>query len=439
MKKKFKSPEKVKFAWAFYDWANSVYSLVISTAIFPIYYESVTAGEHTDQIEFLGRTFTNTALYAYTMSLSFFLVAILSPLLSSIADASGKKKSFMKFFCYLGAASCAALFFFEGPNLWLGLGASLFASIGFSGSLVFYNAFLPEIAPFEEQDSLSAKGFSLGYLGGTLLMVLNLLMIQKPEWFGMSPDPEDIKWMTRCVFLTVAVWWFLFSQYTFKYLPDNVYNLKAPKRYLFKGYKELGKVWKSLSEAPRIKRFLFAFFFYSVGVQTVILLATLFGKKVLHLESSELIITILLIQVVAIGGSLLFSSLSRKMGNIKAIQLAIFIWILICFAAYFTQSSTQFYGIAAGVGMVLGGIQALSRSTFSKILPQTTNHATYFSFFDVTEKVSVMVGTLVFGLLEEISNNMRYSILALGIFFVVGYIILYKFERIKAPKETIAD
>lgn len=437
MVKKIKSPKKVKFAWAFYDWANSVYSLVISTAIFPIYYESVTAGENTDQIEFLGHTFTNTALYAYTMSLSFFLVALMSPLLSSIADASGKKKSFMKFFCYLGAISCASLFFFEGPNLWLGLLASLLASIGFSGSLVFYNAFLPEIAPFDEQDSLSAKGFSLGYLGSTLLMVLNLLMIQKPEWFGMTNSPEDTKWMTRCVFLTVAVWWFLFSQYTFKYLPDNIYNLKVPKRYFLKGYKELAKVWKSLSEEPRIKRFLSAFFFYSVGVQTVILLATLFGKKVLELESSQLIITILLIQVVAIGGSLLFSFLSKKMGNIKAIQLAIFMWILICFAAYFTQSASQFYIIAGGVGLVLGGIQALSRSTFSKILPETTNHATYFSFFDVTEKVSVMVGTLVFGMLEEISNNMRYSILALGIFFIVGYIILYKFKRIKAPKESV--
>lgn len=420
-----KGNPKLINAWAFYDWANSVYSLVIATAVFPIYYESITS-KNDGIVHFLGTEFHNSTLLSYSLSFSFLIVAFLSPILSGIADYTGNKKKFLQFFCYLGSLSVMSLFFFKDiDTLWIGIVFTILASIGFWGSIVFYNSYLPEIAEPKDHDRVSAKGFMFGYTGSVLLLAFNLVMVMKPELFGIS----DRGLPARISFLMVGIWWMGFAQVTFYHLPNNVFHKKPEKDFIFKGFKELKEVLKSLKQETSLKQFLMAFFLYSTGVQTIILLAGLYGKKELGIDTNKLIITILLIQVVAIFGAFLFSRISEKIGNIKALKLTIAIWGLICFAAYLLDKDNkyidlQFYSLGATIGMVLGAIQSLSRSTYSKLLPDTEDHATYFSFFDVTEKLAIVLGTFIFGFVGAISDSLKNSIFILAIFFLLGYIVL---------------
>ena len=425
MKTLEKGSPKLINAWAFYDWANSVYSLVIATAVFPIYYESVTS-ENKGTVYFLGTSFNNASLLSYSLSFSFLIVALLSPILSGIADYTGNKKRFMQFFCYLGSLSVMALYFFkDNDTLWIGILATILASIGFWSSVVFYNSYLPEVAFPEQYDRVSAKGFMFGYFGSVLLLTFNLTMVMQPELFGIT-DPTL---PARISFLSVGIWWMGFAQVTFYYLPNNVFNKKPRKDYIFKGLRELKEVVISLKKLTVLKQFLTAFFLYSTGVQTIILLAGIYGKKELGIGTSKLIITILLIQLVAIFGAYVFSRISERIGNIKTLKLTIAIWGLICFAAYLLDKDNkyidlQFYTLGALIGMVLGAIQSLSRSTYSKLIPETEDHATYFSFYDVTEKIAIVLGTFIFGFVGSITNSMRNSIFILAIFFLLGYIVL---------------
>lgn len=413
-------------AWALYDWANSVYSLVITSAIFPIYYNSVTTINGSDVVHFLGREYKNTALYSYTLSLSFLVIAFLSPLLSGIADYRGNKKSFMKFFCILGAVSCSSLYFFDSVSvLWIGILGFFLASIGWSGSIVYYNAFLPEIADKENQDRVSAKGFALGYIGSSLLLIFNLIMIMKPELFGIT----EKSFPARFSFLLVGLWWIGFASITFYFLPEKRNRISYEGNIFMKGFNELVGVWMQLQAQKALLVFLFSFFFYSMGVQTVMYVAALFGDKELKLQSDQLIITILIIQFVAIAGAYLFSSLSSKLGNLRALMIAIVVWIIICIAAYYTYTSIQFYVVAFVVGIVMGGIQSLSRSTYSKMLPPTQDHASYFSFYDVCEKIGLVLGTASYGLIEELTGSMRNSIVALISFFIIGLFLLSRVRK----------
>jgi UMF1 family MFS transporter len=420
-----KGDTKLINAWAFYDWANSVYSLVIATAVFPIYYDAVTS-DNNGIVHFLGTDFNNSTLLSYSLSFSFLVVAFLSPILSGIADYTGNKKRFLQFFCYLGSLSVMALFFFKGQDtLWIGILGTILASIGFWGSIVFYNSYLPEIAYPEQHDRVSAKGFMFGYFGSLILLVFSLTMVLKPEWFGIT----DSSLPARISFLAVGIWWMGFAQVTFYYLPNNVFHKKPEKDYIFKGFKELGVVLKSLKALTSLKQFLTAFFLYSIGVQTVILLAGLYGKKELGIDTSKLIIIILLINLVAIFGAFLFSRLSEKIGNIATLKITVIIWGGICVAAYLLDAKNefidiQFYALGGSIGMVLGAIQSLSRSTYSKLLPETEDHATYFSFFDVTEKVAIVLGTFIFGFVGAITDSMRNSFFILAVFFLLGFIVL---------------
>jgi len=403
-----------------YDWANSVYSLVITTAIFPVYWTTVTSENGSEQVSFLGFQFTNSALYTYSLSFAFLLIAILSPLLSAIADSSGSKKGFMKFFCWLGGLSCISLYFFDSSNLWLGIFGFVLATIGYSGSIVFYNAYLPEIAEPKDHDRVSAKGFSLGYIGSSLLLIFNLSMILFPDLYGI----KDSSFAARFSFLLVGVWWIGFAQITFNRLPKNIHKKERTGNYLLNGYKALIKVWKQLKDLQHLKVFLFAFFFYNMGVQTVMYVATIFGKKEVMMEDGQLIVTVLIIQFVAIGGAYLFSWLSGKKGNLKTLAIAILIWIGICIAAYNVYSINSFYILAMIVGFVMGGIQSLSRSTYSKMLPETKEHASFFSFYDVCEKFGLVLGTASYGIIEELTGSMRNSIIALITYFIIGLIFI---------------
>lgn len=419
-----KNDKKLQWAWAFYDWANSVYPLVVTTAIFPTFYEAVTSqkGEDgtliTDKVEFFGYLFSNTELYSYVISASFLVVSFLSPLLSGLADFWGNKKFFLKLFCYVGAISCGSLYFFNVDYLELSMISVFTASIGFWGSLVFYNAYLPEIAEPEDHDKLSAQGFSMGYIGSALLLIGILLLIMIG---GMN---------ARYSFPIVMVWWIGFAQYTFLKLPTYTNESHHEKANLWKGIQELKKVWNELKHITLIKRYLSAFFVYSMGVQTVLLMAVLFAAKEVDWGSDDagktgLIISVLLIQFIAILGAGIFSRMSKKFGNIKVLQVAVLMWIFVCFWAYFIQTPVDFYITASIVGFVMGGIQALSRSTYSKMLPVTDDHASYFSFYDVLEKIGIVIGTLSYGLIEGLTGSLRNSIFALAAFFVIGLILLY--------------
>ena len=343
------------------------------------------------------------------------------PLLTGMADYGGKKKMFLKIFAYLGSAACMGLFFFEGANIEYGILMAVIASIGYSGSLVFYNAFLPEISTSDRYDKISARGYSYGYICSVLLLIFNLVMIQMPELFGLESGSMPAK----ISFLTVGVWWVAFAQYTFKYLPEKNTGQKLSSDLLIKGYKEIRKVYASLKELPTLKKYLLSFFFYNAGVQSVMYLATLFGTKELNMDTGSLILTVLIIQLVGIGGAYLFAYVSKLKGNKKSIMIMIIIWIGICLGAYFVATQNQFYALAFVVGLVMGGIQALSRATYSKLIPQDTEDtASYFSFFDVTFNVSIVFGTLSYGVIEHLTGSMRNSALALGLFFIVGMVIL---------------
>ncbi|MDZ4714700.1 MAG: MFS transporter [Cytophagales bacterium] len=415
------SNTKVIRAWCMFDWANSVYSLVITSAIFPVYYQAVTTQtDGSDRVDFLGFSMVNSVLYSFSLSLSFLLIAPLLPLLSGIADYSGAKKSFMKFFVYLGSLSCMGLYFFRGENIEWGIACSMLASIGYAGSMVFYDAFLPEITTRDRVDAVSAHGYSMGYYGGVILLVINLAMISFWSDFGFSSEGDA----TRFSFVLVGLWWIGFSQVTFYGLPERERNASG-KRLVFNGYRELRKVVRSLVYHPSLKRYLVAYFFYNMGVQTVMYLAASFGAKELELEDSKLILTVLIIQLVASAGAYLFARLSSRAGNVETLMIMTGVWIVICFLAYFVTTPNEFYGIAFLVGLVMGGIQSLSRATYAKLIPSNSiDHASYFSFYDVTFTLSVVFGTFSYGLIEQLTGSMRNSTIALATFFILGMVLL---------------
>ncbi len=405
--------KKVITGWAMFDWANSVYNLVITTTFFPAYFAVVTSIKNfPGGIRFLGRTYVNTELKDYVMASGFLVIACLSPVLSSVADYRGNKKKFMQFFCYMGAAACSLLYFFDKDHVFFGLFCLMMAGIGFYGSQVFYNAYLPEIAADADMDRVSAKGYALGYIGSVLMQLVGFaLVVLMPG----SATPLKI------TFLLVGLWWIGFAQITFRALPVSVKKQQAEGvSILTGGFIELKKVWTQLRHLPVLRRYLPAFFFYSMGVQTVMLVAIDFGIKELKLADNKLIITAVLIQLVAIAGAIGMSKLSRRMGNLPVLMLTVMLWIGICVAGYFMRTENEFYVLASLVGLVMGGIQSMSRSTYSKFMPPTSDTASFFSFYDVTEKLAIVIGLVSFGLIEGMTHSMRNSLLMLTGFFIMG-------------------
>lgn len=495
------APRRVINGWAMYDWANSVYNLVITTTFFPIYFTTITKRHFgSEHIPFLGHTFQNSSLYSYSLAAAYLLIALLYPILTSVADTRGNKKNFMKVFCYMGAVGCSLLYFFDGSNLGLGIACFMLASMGYVGSLVFYNAYLPEIAIPEDQDRVSAKGYAYGYVGSVLLQIIGfvlVLTIKKDPFLG-----------PRLTFLLTGLWWAGFAQFTFRVLPRiNRTNLRKVNVFT-DGFTEIKKVYGEIKKMAVLKRFLRGFFFYSMGVQTVMMAATLFGSKLLGLDEIKLIVTIVLIQLIAIVGAIFMSRLSKTYGNIRVLMGVVLFWILICVAAYWTAGLAaplkpyhekiealqhlkerlkdrkayvlanaghtgsgpvdsailspkdaqtvlanidaaegkveaelsqweaalapkqgpieySFYLIALAVGLVMGGIQSLSRSTYSKLMPETKDTASYFSYFDLTEKIAIVIGMFSFGFIDDMTGSMKNSVIFLIIFFVIGLIWLY--------------
>lgn len=430
--------KKIINGWALYDWANSSYNLVITSTIFPAYFEAI-AVDHKggSTVTFLGRQFENSALYNYALAFAMLIVAVMSPLLSSIADYKGNKKKFLNFFLTMGSLACASMFFFEPGTLGLGIAAIIIACVGFWGSQVFYNSFLPEIAAPQDRDKISAKGYAYGYVGSVLLQLICFVFVFKPELLG--GDKETTIQFRTC-FLLVGIWWWGFGQLSLSRLPKPVAagNDDSIKRNVFsQGYKELQKVWAQVKQLPVLKRYLMSFFFYNMGVQTVMLVAALYGKGELEIPTDNLIIAILIIQLIAIPGAFTISWLSSKIGNIKTLMVLVLLWILLCFVAYYLPKGGiyEFYGLGAAVGFIMGGIQSLSRSTYSKLMPETKDTASFFSFYDVTEKLAAVVGIFSFGFITELTGSQRSSVLALASFFVIGLLLLLYTNA--ANKKTI--
>lgn len=429
-----KGSKKLINAWAFYDWANSVYSLVISSAIFPIYFGALFADINT--ISFFNYEIKNTAVISFGTAMAFVIVALISPLLSGIADYVGNKKKFMKIFVYLGSLSCIGLYWFDLETIYLGLLFYFLALIGLWSSLVFYNSYLPDIAYPEQQDRASARGFSYGYVGSVLLLLANLAMVMQPALFGIEGTGYEASMKAmKYSFISVGIWWAAFSQYSFYFLPKSNHEVKVTKDILWNGYKELKKVWEQLKKLTRLKRFLPAFFLYSMALQTVLLVAAYFGEEeIAWADSSEktvgLIVSILLIQIVAIFGAILTAKASERFGNVRVLIVINFIWVGLCIIAYYTRTPVQFYTVAGMVGMVMGGLQSLSRSTYSKLLPETLDTTSFFSFYDVTEKIGIVIGMVCFGLVDHISGSMRNGILFFVIFFILGALMLMRIPKL---------
>jgi UMF1 family MFS transporter len=425
-----KGSRKLLNAWAFYDWANSVYPLTITSSIFPIFYSALFASE-IKRVEAFGNEFKSTALITFVTAFTFLVVAVMSPILSGIADYVGNKKNFLKFFCYVGSAGCIGLYWFDisPERIHISLLFYFMGLIGYWGSLVYYNSYLPDIAFPEQQDSISAKGFSMGYLGSVLLLIVNLVMV-------MTQDTGEAKMqMMRYSFITVGLWWVIFSQYSFYWLPKGVSSgHKVTRAIVFNGFKELRNVWKSLLQNLRLKRYLYAFFVFSMAVQTIMLVAVYFGEEEIAWggdseKTSGLIVSILVIQLVAILGAFLTSRASDRFGNIKTLIFINFMWVMLCVYAYFMQTPLQFYIAAGFVGLVMGGVQSLARSTYSKFLPDTEDTTSYFSFFDVAEKIGIVIGMVIYGIIDQITGSMRNAILFLVVFFLMGIVLLFRVPK----------
>ncbi len=419
--------KKVVQAWWMYDWANSVYNLVITTTFFPIYFLGVTKSAYGESsVPFLGMTFKNSALYDYTLAFAYLAIALILPILSSIADSQGNKKRFMQFFCYMGGLSCMGLYWFKGANIEWGIGCFMGAVIGYAGSLVFYNSYLPEIAAMEDRDKVSARGFMMGYIGSVILQMVGFGLVL---YFQSKGDKTSGPLIT---FLLVGIWWIGFAQITFAYLPDGKPTAeRLSANFLTSGFKELAKVLKQVLRMGVLNWYLASFFLYSMGVQTVMLAAAMFGSKMLGLPATKLIITLVIIQLVAVAGATLIARLSSIFGNLNVLMSIVVLWIFICIAAYEVATLREFgenvefhfYGLAVGVGLVMGGIQSLSRSTYSKLMPVTTDTASFFSFYDMTEKIAIVIGVFTFGFIDE-RLGMKNSVLSLIVFFILGFIAL---------------
>lgn len=415
-----------------YDWANSVYQLTIASTIFPIYYNSITkAADGSFTVSFFGYPIINTVLYSWSIAAAYLVVAIFSPLLSSLADYTGRRKSFMQFFTWMGALGCGALFFFDPGHIELGIIAFTLATIGYGGSIVFYNSFLPVICDHEDQDKVSARGYSMGYLGGVVLLLFNLLMIMQPGLFGIT----DASLPARISFVTVFLWWIGFSQITFRRLPRYTFRKRQKdkeRNILFEGYRELSEVYRQVRLSRKLSLYLPGFFFMMMGLLTTMFMAATYGEKEIGLKEDVLIPTILVIQLVGMGGAWMFSRLSAIAGNLRALMLSVLMWIIICIGAYFITNAAQFIVAAFFIGIVMGGSQSLARSTYSKMLPpSTTDHTSFFSFYDVMEKLATVAGTFSFGIIEALTGSMRYSVLAITVFFGIGLLFLAWMRAVK--------
>lgn len=411
---------KQQKAWAYYDVGNSSYQLVIVTAIFPIYYAAVCP----ENISLFGSVWSKASFYLMLFSMSYLFIGIANPLLSGIADFSMARKKFMIGFTITGIIGTLMLCLFDSNHLEIGFMGTFLSTVGYAGSMVFYNAYLPEIAKEEDQDLLSARGYAWGYLSSMILLVIALI----PFVFGLL----DSELASKLTFLLVSIWWAFFSFYSISRLPKDALSIKSNRNMIVGGYIELFSAMKKVYSQKRLSLFLASFFFYMMGVQTVFYAATLFGKQELKLDDNLLIVTMLLIQLLGAIGANVLSKLARHKGNFIALSITIVIWAGVTVFAYLMQSAVEFIIASIFVGFVMGGIQSLSRSTYSKWTYKLKDKASLFSLLDFTEKIGIVIGTMAFAYFTDLFGSMREAILLLAGFFLVGLILLICSNQLKS-------
>ena len=403
-------------SWCMYDWANSVYSLLITSTLFPVYFNRIAKNAAGGpEVDFFGWKVLSPALFSFSVSFSFLLAGLLSPILSAYADLSGFRKHFLLFFCLMGSLACSLLYFFTGDQLELGMSLFVMAALGYSSSIVFYNSFLPDIATPDQYERVSARGFALGYAGSVLLLILILSPL-----FVVPGAAASMDLICRLGFVITGIWWMGFGWHAVSGLPASsggtgMFFSLTP---VVKRLKSALQICLSTAGLPR---FLSGFFFMNMGVQTIMYLAAIFGEAELKLSSEKLIVTILILQLVAILGAWFFARVSIRLQPLTTLLFACLIWSAICVAAYFVRTEVQFYAVAAAVGLVMGGSQSLLRSTFTHYLPASEQgKSVLYGLYDLLEKFSIVLGTLVFGMLNQLSGSMRIPALVLVIFFLAG-------------------
>ncbi|MEX1031265.1 MAG: MFS transporter [Paenibacillaceae bacterium] len=413
-------------AWMMYDWANSAFATTMLAAVLPIFYYDVAGKNLSEDLA--------ASYWGYTQSIALILVAIMAPLLGAIADLSGSKLRFLRVFAFFGILA-SALFVFVGVGDYvLASCLMIVGMIGFSGGNTFYDSMLTDLVPNDQRDMVSSKGYTMGYVGGGTLLAVNLLMIKKPELFGLESELQG----TYAAFLSVAVWWYIFSRPIFRrvgqFLPKPVVQYTFGE-YVGAGAKRLARTLRSIKHYPELLKYLIAFWLFSDGINTVIAMATIYGKTI-GIGTSDLITALLITQFVGIPFTLLFGKIAVKLGSKKSLYITLSTYVGIVLLGYFMQNATHFYLLAIMVGMVQGGSQAVARSIFSKLVPQTRS-AEFFGFLSVSSKFSSSFGPFVFAIVGQITGNARYGILALLLFFVGGIILLTRVNLAKGEREAV--
>jgi len=416
--------KKTVYAWAMYDWANSAFATVILATVLPIFYKDVAGVNLPGNLA--------TSYWGYTQTIAMIIIAVISPILGAAADYSDSKKSFLKFFVFLGITGTALLFFVNEGSYLMASFFFIIANIGFSGGNVFYDGFLTDISDSDSIDYVSSLGYASGYLGGGLLLAVNLLMISKPGLFGIS----SVTAATQISFVTVAIWWLVFSLPAFKYLPAP--NKKVEKipldQYTKMAFGRLKSTFVHIRKYRELWKFLLAFWLYNDGIGTIIRMATIYGREV-GIGQTDLIGALLLTQFVGIPFALIFAKIAGKITAKKGIYLALIIYTGITFYGYFLDSALDFWILAGIVGMVQGGAQALSRSLYGAMVPESKS-AEFFGFFGVSSKFAAIVGPTIFAYTGQLTGSSRYGILAVASFFILGMIFLSRVDVEKGKLEA---
>ncbi|HEY68764.1 MAG: MFS transporter [Chloroflexi bacterium] len=405
---------KIVNAWCMYDWANSAFATTIMAAVLPTFYSAVAGATLAPDPE--KAAVLASAYWGYTNTIAMLLVALAAPILGAIADHSGARKRFLGGFAGLGILF-TALMVLVGTGDWLMASAFyILGRIGFAGANIFYDALLPHIAHPDEIDQVSTKGYALGYLGGGLLLVINLAWIMKPEWFGL-PNAELA---SRLSFFSVAIWWAVFSIPLFRRVPEppSVQERGESANPVKAGFQRLRRTFHEIRRYRELFKFLIAFWLYNDGIGTIITMAVIFGKEI-GIGTTDLIGAILAVQFIGIPFSFAFGWLARRLGAKRSIMLALGVYTIIAIGGYFMQSGLHFWILAFLVATVQGGSQALSRSLFGRMAPRAKT-AEFFGFYDVSSKFAGIVGPALFGVVGQLAGSSRLSIISLIIFFIVG-------------------
>jgi len=428
-------PKREIFGWAMYDFANSAFATTILAVIFNQYFATVVAGGERG-VEFFGVRLHGASFFTFSVALSMAISAVLSPFLGAVADASASKKRFLMIFCYIAILFTGLLYFVHAGNYWRGAIFFIIANIGFAGGNVYYNAFLPEISTDQNIGRISGFGWALGYIGGGVLLGINLIMLKYPDWLGF---PVGYFTVQDC-FFSVALWWLIFSLPTFLFLRERAKKTLPSfgKSYFSEAYQRLQHTFRRIKTFRELTKFLVAYLIYNDGIETVIIMASIFGAEVLGMETGEIILFFLIIQGIAFFGSLIFGFLADAIGNKKTVMISLGIWSLIVIWAFqlgiIWGPKTEYWILGVLTGIVLGGSQAASRSLQGIFTPDA-NSAEFFGFFAISGKFASVFGPLIYGILIAITGSVQSGILSVLLFFIIGTAILWTVNEKKGMEE----